>query len=78
MFQASVTVYSLINSEDWHTTLYYLVRAARANGSNEIVPKIYCMLALIIGNFTLLALFTGTLLQGFQNRIEENQLVEQD
>ena len=29
------------------------------------IPKAYCMSAMIVGNFSLLALFTGILLQAF-------------
>ena len=62
VFQGTISVYTLINGEDWHQIMYALVRSARANDTSEMIPKAYCVFALILGNFTLLALFTGTLL----------------
>ena len=40
---------------------------------NNWVPEIYCVVGLIIGNLTLLALFTGILCQTFseQNKPED-------
>lgn len=62
MFSASITIYSLIIGEDWHQIMFTLVRAMRVNDQVTWLPKIYCVVGIVIGNFTLLALFTGTLL----------------
>jgi len=48
-----------------------------SQGYGTWIPKVYCVLTLIVGNFTLLALFTGILMQQFSTQTSEN-LSEED
>lgn len=58
--------------------MFILVRAMQKNGASTLIPKLYCVVGMIFGNFTLLALFTGTLLQAFSKTIQEHQSIGQD
>ena len=78
VFQAHISVYSLINGEDWHEIMFILVRGFDAQGKKTWIPKVYCVVGIIFGNFTLLALFTGSLLQAFSSTIKEHQNIDQD
>ena len=45
-----------------------LVRVYRVDGQKmEWIPKLYCVFGIIFGNLTLLALFIGIMLQGFES-----------
>ena len=58
------TVYILISGEDWNQLMNTYVKGMEVSvGSNIWIPKVYCVVSLIVGNYTLLALFTGILLQ---------------
>ena len=67
IWSSMVTVYILINGEDWNVLMNNLVRVYDKNdlGSSSWIPELYCVFAIIMGNLTLLALLTGILLQGF-------------
>lgn len=62
IFNAHISVYSLTIGEDWPDIMFNLVLAMDKNGRSTLIPKFYCIIGIIFGNFTLLALFTGTLL----------------
>lgn len=58
--------------------MFILVRGFDAHGKKTWIPKVYCVVGIIFGNFTLLALFTGSLLQAFSSTIKEHQNIDQD
>ena len=67
---ALVSVFILIYGEDWNAIMNLYVRAYEKNDDFKTwIPKTYCLIGLVIGNMTILALFTGILLQSF---IESN------
>ena len=57
------SVYILITGEDWNIFMNMLIRGY--DPSYTWVPKVYCVLGILIGNLTILALFTGILCQTF-------------
>ena len=59
------SVYILITGEDWHMFMNMLVRIYGFD--NRWVPETYCVIGIIIGNLTLIALFTGILCQTFSD-----------
>ena len=62
VFQAHISVYILINNEEWNQIMYQYVRVSAKTLGNTWIAKAYCIVGIIFGNFTLLALFTGTLI----------------
>lgn len=45
---------------------------------NWWIPKAYCVIGIVFGNFTLLALFTGILLQTFSEELEKQKTETKD
>ena len=74
IWSSLVTVYILINKEDWNVLMNTWVRVYHKNDlSSQIwIPQVYCVLGIVIGNLTLLSLLTGILLQEFLNNAEES------
>ena len=64
IWSSVVTVYILINGEDWSMLMNTLVRGYEKNsdGGDRWIPETYCVFGIIMGNLTLLALLTGILL----------------
>ena len=63
-----ISVYILIQGEDWNSIMNMLVRVYRIDGQKmEWIPKLYCVFGIVFGNLTLLALFVGIMLQGFES-----------
>ena len=67
IWSSLITVYILIIGEDWSMLMNTLVRAYEKNGDGDArwVPETYCVFGILMGNLTLLSLFTGILLQGY-------------
>ena len=70
IFASIVSVFILILGEDWNFTMNGLTRVMDVSFGRALwVPQAYCIFGVLFGNLTLLALFTGILIQAFQ---EEN------
>ena len=66
IFDSLVSTYILINGEDWNTIMYQYVRATKKTlGRGAWIPQAYCSIGMLLGNLTLLALFTGILMEAF-------------
>lgn len=81
MFSSLVNVYILIIGEDWNIMMNDLVLVMdKTLERGWWIPKAYCVIGIICGNFTLLALFTGILLQAFSEESEKqkNETKDQD
>ena len=62
--------------EDWNQEMYKWVRVAEREGQIEKgIATTYFVLLIYIGNFVMMTIFTGLLLQNFEDEIE--QKVEQ-
>ena len=58
-----ITVYILVNGEDWNNLMMMQARYfEKTKDMPSIIPIMYCVLSIILGNLTLLALFTGMLI----------------
>ena len=58
-----ISVYILINGEDWNNLMNIQVRFyEKTHDMSSFIPILYCVLSIILGNLTLLALFTGMLI----------------
>ena len=61
-----ISVYILINGEDWNQLMNTFVRSFNKTlNRGEWIPMVYCVIGLVIGNLTLLSIFTGVLLNNF-------------
>ena len=68
--EAASSVYILIMGEDWNLFMNMLVRIY--DKTSRWVPQLYCVIGIIIGNLTILALFTGILCQTFSEQTTPN------
>ena len=58
-----ITVYILITGDGWSDVMNMQVRfLEKSKEMPSIIPILYCVLSIIMGNLTLLALFTGMLI----------------
>lgn len=74
-----MSVYIIITGEDWNSIMYEYVRAYDSwRGRGLFLPKSYCVIGIIVGNFTLLALFTGILLQAFSESDDKSSNSNQE
>ena len=56
-------MYILVNGEDWNNLMMMQARFfEKTQDMPSIIPIMYCVLSIILGNLTLLALFTGMLI----------------
>ena len=60
------SVFILITGEEWNIFMNMLVRIFDS-GKSTGIPEIYCVIGIIVGNLTLIALFTGILCQTFSD-----------
>ena len=65
-WNSMMTVFILINGEDWVWVAQDFIRAYGAiDGNREIFPSLYFVFVMLFGHLTLFALFTGMLLHNF-------------
>ena len=58
-----ISVYILVNGEDWNNLMSISVRFyEKTHDLTTFIPILYCVVSIILGNLTLLALFTGMLI----------------
>ena len=58
-----ISVYILVNGEDWNSMMNIQVRFyEKVHDMTSLIPILYCVVSIILGNLTLLALFTGMLI----------------
>ena len=63
-----ISVYILINGEDWNQLMNTFVRSFNKTlNRGEWIPMVYCVIGIVIGNLTLLSIFTGVLLNNFSD-----------
>ena len=67
LYESNITVFILINGEDWIWVAQDWIRAyGDGDSGKESVARIYFVIVMLFGNLTLFALFTGVLLHNFK------------